>query len=135
MGGLNTIVLHNTCEDSLLAAPLIIDLVILTELFERVTIREMDADGAYVANDSGKLHPVLSLLSYLLKAPMVAPGTPVVNALFKQVPLEACKPTSFALAQQFLTPLPVPLPTRLIHSARQLLTLCALRWHSRLRTL
>ncbi|KAJ7381883.1 Inositol-3-phosphate synthase 1 [Desmophyllum pertusum] len=29
MHGLNTIVLHNTCEDSLLAAPIILDLVIL----------------------------------------------------------------------------------------------------------
>ena len=32
-------VLHNTCEDSLLAAPLILDLVILTELFQRVQFR------------------------------------------------------------------------------------------------
>merc|ERR1712146_176179 len=39
MGGLNTIVMHNTCEDSLLAAPLILDLVILTELFERVSMK------------------------------------------------------------------------------------------------
>lgn len=137
MGGLNTIVLHNTCEDSLLAAPLIIDLVILTELFERVTIREMDADGAYVANDSGKLHPVLSLLSYLLKAPMVAPGTPVVNALFKQVNLEACNPRPVCSCPTVSSPhsLSPPPPLCLIHSARQLLTLCALRWHSRLRTL
>lgn len=29
-------------------------------------------------------HPVLSLLSYMLKAPLVPPGTPVVNALFAQ---------------------------------------------------
>lgn len=29
MGGHNTIVMHNTCEDSLLAAPIILDLVIL----------------------------------------------------------------------------------------------------------
>ncbi|KAF0296065.1 Inositol-3-phosphate synthase 1-A [Amphibalanus amphitrite] len=38
-GGHNTMVLHNTCEDSLLAAPLILDLVILTELFQRVQFR------------------------------------------------------------------------------------------------
>jgi len=30
------------------------------------------------------LHPVLSVLSYLLKAPVVPEGTPVVNALFRQ---------------------------------------------------
>merc|ERR1712045_660083 len=36
MNGMNTIVMHNTCEDSLLAAPLIIDLIIFTELFQRI---------------------------------------------------------------------------------------------------
>lgn len=35
----NTIVMHNTCEDSLLATPLILDLVILCELCERITVR------------------------------------------------------------------------------------------------
>lgn len=29
-------------------------------------------------------HPVLSILSYLLKAPLVPTGTPVVNSLFRQ---------------------------------------------------
>lgn len=29
MGGCQTIVMHNTCEDSLLAAPIILDLVLL----------------------------------------------------------------------------------------------------------
>jgi myo-inositol-1-phosphate synthase len=32
MGGESTISIHNTCEDSLLASPLIIDIVIITEL-------------------------------------------------------------------------------------------------------
>lgn len=71
-------VIHNTCEDSLLAAPLIIDLFVLAELCERVTIRR---DGEAAPH---RLHPVLSLLSYMLKAPMVPPGTPVVNSLFRQ---------------------------------------------------
>merc|ERR1712169_147948 len=48
MHGRNTISMHNTCEDSLLAAPIIL------------------------------------VLSYLLKAPLVPSGAPVVNALFKQ---------------------------------------------------
>merc|ERR1711983_119297 len=34
MGGKQTIVMHNTCEDSLLAAPIILDLVILAEFSE-----------------------------------------------------------------------------------------------------
>ncbi|KAL3695348.1 hypothetical protein R1sor_009424 [Riccia sorocarpa] len=78
MGGKNTIVMHNTCEDSLLAAPLILDLVLLAELFTRITLRE---DGK---DKFRSFHPVASLLSYLTKAPLVPDGTPVVNALAKQ---------------------------------------------------
>lgn len=78
MGGTNTIVMHNTCEDSLLATPLIYDLVILGELCERIRIRKQGS-GEWEA-----FHPVLSLLSYMLKAPLVPNGAPVVNALFTQ---------------------------------------------------
>jgi len=78
MGGTNTIVLHNTCEDSLLAAPLMLDLVILAELMERIKFKTPDLPAFE------HFHPVLSVLGYLLKAPMVPEDTPVVNALFKQ---------------------------------------------------
>jgi myo-inositol-1-phosphate synthase len=78
MGGKNTIVMHNTCEDSLLATPLIYDLVILSELCERITMKK-DGDSDWEA-----FHPVLSLLSYMLKAPLVPNGAPVINALFTQ---------------------------------------------------
>lgn len=80
MGGTNTLVIHNTCEDSLLATPIILDLIIFAELFSRVEIkREEMLDDEYTG-----FHPVLSLLSYFLKAPMVPNGTPVINALSKQ---------------------------------------------------
>lgn len=80
MGGTNTLAIYNTCEDSLLASPLMLDLILLAELFSRVEIkREHMSDDEYTG-----FHPVLSLLSYLLKAPLVPPGTPVVNALNKQ---------------------------------------------------
>eukprot|EP00529_Nitzschia_sp_RCC80_P042567 CAMPEP_0113497036 /NCGR_PEP_ID=MMETSP0014_2-20120614/30426_1 /TAXON_ID=2857 /ORGANISM="Nitzschia sp." /LENGTH=439 /DNA_ID=CAMNT_0000390969 /DNA_START=282 /DNA_END=1597 /DNA_ORIENTATION=+ /assembly_acc=CAM_ASM_000159 len=78
MGGTNTIVMHNTCEDSLLATPLIYDLVLLGELCERISVRK---NGS---TDWEQFHPVLSLLSYMLKAPLVPNGAPVVNALFAQ---------------------------------------------------
>jgi len=78
MGGKNTIAMHNTCEDSLLAAPIIVDLIILTELCERIWYKT-DAMPEY-----GRMKPVLSILSYLLKAPMVNKGAPVINALFRQ---------------------------------------------------
>ncbi|KAI5285969.1 Myo-inositol-1-phosphate synthase [Ascosphaera aggregata] len=77
-GGHQTISMFNVCEDSLLASPLIIDLVLITELMTRVTWKtEKDAEYR-------KFHSVLSILSYMLKAPMTPPGTPVVNALNKQ---------------------------------------------------
>lgn len=78
MGGLNTVAMHNTCEDSLLAAPLILDLTILAELMSRITYKSED-DAEFQ-----KFHPILTILSYLLKAPLVPSGTPVVNALFRQ---------------------------------------------------
>jgi len=78
MNGTNTISMHNTCEDSLLATPLILDLVIICEIAERIQIKK---EGS--ANFE-RLHSVLSLLSYMLKAPLVPRGTPVVNALFAQ---------------------------------------------------
>lgn len=78
MGGNNTMVVHNTCEDSLLAAPLILDLVILGELCTRIKFKKENDDN-YTS-----FHSVLSVLSYLCKAPLVPKDTPVVNALFKQ---------------------------------------------------
>jgi len=78
MHGSNTIVMHNTCEDSLLATPIILDLILLTELCQRITMK--------VGNEKNYqgFHSILSLLSYLLKAPLVQEGTPVINSLFKQ---------------------------------------------------
>lgn len=128
MGGTNTMVLHNTCEDSLLATPLIYDLVILAELLSRIRMRakqnnnnndngnrqptalptdsnnnhdvrqsngnsqdKMDTNNNDTTNnknddDDGweSFHPILSLLSYMLKAPLVPNGSPVINALFPQ---------------------------------------------------
>ncbi|KAK5886567.1 hypothetical protein CesoFtcFv8_017589 [Champsocephalus esox] len=78
MGGTNTIALHNTCEDSLLASPIILDLVILTELCERIAVRPQGEE------DFQSFHSVLALLSFLCKAPLVPSGTPVINAFFRQ---------------------------------------------------
>jgi myo-inositol-1-phosphate synthase len=99
MGGSNTITMSNVCEDSLLASPLILDLVILAELATRMHYRL--EDGGAVAAAAGtatcaaeeadleaqgysNFHPILTLLHYMLKAPFVPEGTPVVNALFRQ---------------------------------------------------
>ena len=80
MGGHNTLVIHNTCEDSLLATPIILDLVILGELCSRIQIKDQkESPENFVQFKS-----VLSLLSYFLKAPLVPEGTQVVNSLFRQ---------------------------------------------------
>ena len=86
LGGHNTLVIHNTCEDSLLASPIIIDLAIICELCERISMRKFDPAVAKTETSPPfeKFHSVLSILSYLLKAPMVPSGTQVVNALYAQ---------------------------------------------------
>jgi myo-inositol-1-phosphate synthase len=78
MGGHNTLAIHNTCEDSLLASPIIIDLIVLGEVMTRIQYK------TEAMEKFEHFHPVLSILSYLCKAPIVPPDTPVVNALFKQ---------------------------------------------------
>ncbi|CAB1327845.1 unnamed protein product [Coregonus sp. 'balchen'] len=78
MGGTNTIAMHNTCEDSLLASPIILDLVLLTELCQRVCVRPQGSETFQ------SFHSVLAILSFLCKAPLVPPGAPLVNAFFRQ---------------------------------------------------
>lgn len=79
LGGHNTLVIHNTCEDSLLASPIILDLVLLAEICSRITFKLADSDDEYTGFRS-----VLSILSYLCKAPLVPEGSPVINALSRQ---------------------------------------------------
>ncbi|KAG9509241.1 Inositol-3-phosphate synthase 1-B [Fragariocoptes setiger] len=81
LGGKNTLVVHNTCEDSLLAAPLIIDLILVTELCQRVAFRVHNPNKV---TDFQSFNAVLSVLSYMCKAPLVERGAKVTNALFKQ---------------------------------------------------
>ncbi|KAK5987215.1 Inositol-3-phosphate synthase [Cladobotryum mycophilum] len=69
LGGHQTISLFNICEDSLLASPLIIDLVVVAEMMTRIQWKAASNDGTATA-DFKQFHSVLS--------------TPVVNALAKQ---------------------------------------------------
>lgn len=72
MNGINTISSYNICEDSLLATPLMIDMVILGELFTRMSI-----------NDE-KMGPVLSYLSFFFKAPSTNHDEYVINSFSRQ---------------------------------------------------
>ena len=68
MNGINTISTYNICEDSLLATPLMIDMIVLGELMTRMTI-----------NDE-TMGPVLSYLSFFFKAPITNHDEYVVNS-------------------------------------------------------
>lgn len=84
MGGRNTLAIHNSCEDSLLAAPIMLDLVLLMELFGRIQVARVPTGLKAIDCPFESLHPVMGLLSFLLKAPVVPSHAPVVNALMKQ---------------------------------------------------
>lgn len=58
LGGEHTLAIHNTCEDSLLAAPLIIDLVLLAEALSRVTVRGL---GPGAGNKAGSMSGAATL--------------------------------------------------------------------------
>ncbi|GMM34406.1 inositol-3-phosphate synthase [Saccharomycopsis crataegensis] len=78
LGGHNKIAIHNTCEDSLLAVPLILDLAIVCELLTRVQYKRAGT------GEFKTFYSVLSFLSYWLKAPMTKPGFDPINGLNKQ---------------------------------------------------
>lgn len=67
MGGHQTINMFNICEDSLLASPLIIDLVLIAELMTRVQWRQSNAADSEFKG----FHSVLSVLSYMLKVCLI----------------------------------------------------------------
>jgi len=76
MDGRSTIAIHNTCEDTLLAVPLILDIILFSEYFSRIKFKlEDNTITTFTSN--------LSLLSLFFKAP-VDDGYPVINAFFKQ---------------------------------------------------
>jgi myo-inositol-1-phosphate synthase len=52
-------------------------------MMTRIQWKAHASDGADT-EDYKSFHSVLSILSYMLKAPLTPPGTPVVNALAKQ---------------------------------------------------
>jgi len=72
MGGTNTISSYNVCEDSLLATPLMYDMLVLGELFSRMEI------------NGEKMGPVLSYLSFFFKAPITNHDEYVINSFSRQ---------------------------------------------------
>jgi len=72
MNGVNTISSYNICEDSLLATPLMIDMIVLGELMTRMQINDED------------MGPVLSYLSFFFKAPVTNHDEYVINSFGRQ---------------------------------------------------
>lgn len=93
MGGHNTISMHNTCEDSLLAAPIILDLVLLAELTGRIQVHPCLC-RSYV----GHVHLVHCLVLYctgLLHVPACVRQLPLLAAYVCQCLITGClKPSS-----------------------------------------
>jgi len=75
LNGNHTLVLYNVCEDSLLAAPIILDLILIAEMFERIWYRREDN------KEFTRFNKVLSTLGYLCKAPLTDVDCPLVNSL------------------------------------------------------
>lgn len=78
MGGTHVFSVYNVCEDSLLAAPIILDLLLLTEIFERISWKQ---EGG---QEFRPFHTILSTLGYLCKAPLTDSKAPLINALSRQ---------------------------------------------------
>lgn len=80
MNGRQTISTYNICEDSLLAVPLMLDMVLMAEWMTRIKYREPNTFKQFQP-----FGPVLPILSYWFKAPETnQESDPVINALFKQ---------------------------------------------------
>lgn len=77
LDGRSTISIHNICEDTLLAVPLMLDIILFSEFFSRISFTLIDkkTEVQFMSN--------LSLLSFFFKAP-VDDDNPIVNSFFKQ---------------------------------------------------
>jgi myo-inositol-1-phosphate synthase len=77
LNGRQTIAIHNTCEDSLLAVPVMLDIILFSEFFSRVRVSKNGGDFK-------RLRSCLSLLSFFFKSPVVNQDEKVVNSFFAQ---------------------------------------------------
>lgn len=81
LGGRNRIMVSNICEDSLLATPILMDLVLLAELMTRITYTDSQSGDA---DSYQTMYSIMSLLSFSLKAPLAKKGRDAVNAISRQ---------------------------------------------------
>ena len=78
LNGKSTISIYNVCEDTLLAVPLMLDIVMFAEFLSRVEMKEIKE------NDKILKYANLNLLSLFFKSPVNDNKTPVINSFFRQ---------------------------------------------------
>lgn len=78
LDGRNILSIYNLCEDSLLAVPIILDIVLFSDFFSRVSFTLENGNVS-------TFKPDLSLLSFFFKAPTDDGINPVVNTFFRQL--------------------------------------------------
>ncbi|GJY23872.1 PH, RCC1 and FYVE domains-containing protein 1-like protein isoform X1 [Tanacetum coccineum] len=97
MGGTNTIVLHNTCEDSLLAALIILDLVLLVRLSTRIELKyEAEVQSLQLSYliKASSIHSIQWLPSYVtLQRPLLY-YDPLIQHEFSNFSTQQNKSTS-----------------------------------------
>lgn len=71
--GRSNIAIHNVCEDTLLAVPVMLDIIIFSDFFRRVTV------------NGRNFNPEMSLMAYFFKAPVHTSDSVSVNAFFPQL--------------------------------------------------
>jgi myo-inositol-1-phosphate synthase len=77
LDGRHTLSIINTCEDSLLASALILDIILFSDLLSRIKVSKN--------GDTFKsLSHVLSFLSFFFKSPVVNNTEPIINCFFNQ---------------------------------------------------
>lgn len=75
LDGRSSISIYNVCEDTLLAVPLMLDIVMFAEFLSRVEMKE---------NDKLIKSSNLNLLSLFFKSPINDNKTPIINSFFRQ---------------------------------------------------
>lgn len=75
LNGKSTISIYNVCEDTLLAVPLMLDIIMFAEFLSRVEMKENDK----IIKSSN-----LNLLSLFFKSPINDNKTPIINSFFRQ---------------------------------------------------
>lgn len=77
LDGRHTLSIINTCEDSLLATSVMLDLILFSELLSRIYVSKNGGEYKHLSN-------ILSFLSFFFKSPIVNVDEPVINCFFNQ---------------------------------------------------